>query len=155
MPKRLATGSVRWLGAHPIRALRWRPRGAGFTLLELLVVLSIMVIAVAAFPIALNRALPGSRVHAAIEHVEAAVRRTEIRSIALDQPQRLSVAELTLQVATSTHLKATGPDGESLRALVTYPDGSTNGARFVVSDGSDRATVIVGEITGRIDVNGQ
>ena len=123
---------------------------AGFTLLELLVVLVIMLIAVTAFPLALDRALPGRRVRAATEHLEAAIRHAEIQSIALDQPQRLSVAKLTLPFASSTHLRASALGGGPLRALVTYPDGSTSGACFVVSDGPERSTVIVSEITGRI-----
>lgn len=126
-------------------------RCAGFTLLELLVVLVIMLIAVTAFPLALDRALPGRRVRAATEHLEAAIRDAEIQSIALDQPQYLSVSKVTLQFASSTHLQASGPGGGPLRALVTYPDGSTSGASFVVSDGPDRSTVIVSEITGRIN----
>jgi general secretion pathway protein H len=142
MLKRLGTGNARSL----------HRRSAGFTLLELLVVLAIMVIAVTAFPLVLDRALPGRRVRAATEHLEAAIRDAEIQSIALDQPQRLSVSELTSQFGTSTHLRANGPGGGSLRAVVTYPDGSTNGARFVVSDGPDQSTVVVGEITGRISV---
>lgn len=127
-------------------------RGAGFTLLELLVVLAIMVIAVAAFPLALDRVLPGRRVRAATEHLVTVIRHAEIQSIALDEPQRLSVTELTSRVSSSTHIEASRPGGEPLRALVIYPDGSTNGARFVVSDDGDRSTLTVSEITGRIDV---
>jgi general secretion pathway protein H len=154
MPKRLETGNARWPRACPTRQLAcWVTHEAGFTLLELLVVLAIMVIAVTAFPLALDRALPGRRVRTATEHLEAVIRHAEVQSIALDQPQRLSVAELTSQFARTTHLQTTGPGGVPLRALVAYPDGSTNGARFVVSDGSDRRTVVVSEITGRINVD--
>lgn len=115
--------------------------------------LAIMVTAVAAFPIALDRALPTRRVRAAAEHLETRIRAAEIRSVALDQPQRLSIADLTLRFAASTRLLASGPCGESLLALVTYPDGSTNGGRFVITDGPARRTVTVSEITGRIDVS--
>lgn len=156
MPKRSAIGDGCWPRTFRTRQPRgWAAPGAGFTLLELLVVLAIMVIAVAAFPLALNRALPGRRVRAATEHLEAATRNAETESIALDQPQNLSVAELRFRFATSTRLHATYLGGGALRALVTYPDGSTSGARFVVSDGAARSSVVVGEITGRIDVNVQ
>lgn len=156
MPKKLAIGSASWLRASATRQRRWRATlGAGFTLLELLVVLAIMVIAITAFPLALDRVLPERRVRAATEHLEAAIRDAEIESIALDEPQHLSVAEVTFHFAPSTRLRATSPGGGPLGALVAYPDGSTNGAHFVVSDGSDRSTVVVSQITGRIDVNAQ
>lgn len=152
MPTRSATGNARWPRTCPRQRLtRWV--GRGFTLLELLVVLAIMVIALAAFPLALDRALPGRRVRAATERLETAIRQAEFQSIALDQPQRLSVAELTSRFAASTHVQANRPGGGPLRALVTYPDGSTSGARFFVSDGSDRTTLVVSAITGRFTVD--
>lgn len=154
MHKRLGTGRTHFLLGYPRRPLAVRvPDQAGFTLLELLVVLAIMVIAIAAFPLALDRALPGRRVHAATEHLEAAIRHGEIESIARDQPVRLSVSRLTSQFPASIHVEVTGPGGAPLRALMTYPDGSTNGPHFVVSDGADRGTLTVSEITGRIDVD--
>ena len=154
MLKRSGTGSARWLPARASRQLTcWVNDEAGFTLLELLVVLAILVMAATAFPLALDRALPGRRVRAATGYLKAAIRNAELQSMALDRPERLSVAELTSRFAASTHMQTTGPGGGPLDELVTYPDGSTNGARFVVSDGSDRSTVLVSEITGRIDVN--
>lgn len=153
MPKRLVTGNARKLRTcFRRRSTRQVSYGAGFSLLELLVVLAIMVIAVTAFPLVLNRALPRRRVRAATEHIEAAIRRAEIQSTALDQPERISVEQLSSRLATSTHLRTTTPGGALLRALVVFPDGSTSGARFVLSDGPDRSTVLVSEITGRIHV---
>lgn len=154
MPKRLGTGDPPWLRPCAIPQLTTCVNlEAGFTLLELLVVLAIMVLAVTAFPIALDRALPGRRVRAATERLEAEIRHAEIQSIAQDRPQRLSVAELASQFSASTQVDAAGPGGRPLQTLVIYPDGSTTGARLVVSDGSVRSIVAVSEITGRISVD--
>lgn len=122
----------------------------GFTLLELLVVLIIMVTVIAAFPLVLNRAFPARRVRLASEHLRNAVRRCEIRSIAFDRPLRLSIAQMTADFPNTTHLHARTLEGRPLHALFCYPDGSTTGGIFGISDGAARNVITVSEITGRI-----
>ena len=151
MPKKLETGERR----STLRRLMWpltgwANLGAGFTLLELLVVLAIMILAASVFPLVLDRALPARRVRAAAGHFAATIHKAEIQSIARDRPERLSIAGLTSRLAPSTHVDATGPGGRALRALTVYPDGSTNGARLLVRDGSARRVLVVSAITGRI-----
>jgi len=60
----------------------------GFTLLELLVVLAILVMAAALFPLALNRALPARRVTTTADHLIAAVRNAQrrARQVATNHP---------------------------------------------------------------------
>jgi general secretion pathway protein H len=126
-----------------------RPRSAGFTLIELLVVLAILVMAATAFPVALNRALPGRRVHAAAQQLISTVRALETSSIGTNQPVRRELEQLTASLPSSTRVTMTDPDGATLDSFAAFPDGSTTGARFEIIDGVHRSALLVSELTGR------
>ncbi|MGA7538941.1 MAG: prepilin-type N-terminal cleavage/methylation domain-containing protein [Steroidobacteraceae bacterium] len=127
---------------------------SGFTLLELLVVLAIMLMMAAAFPLAFDRALPGRRVTIATEHLVAAIREAQTRSISQGKPIRVRLASLTDSLSASTHLTFRDSNGRVLSALTLYPDGSATGGQLRVVDGSHRSTVVVSAITGSTRVDG-
>jgi len=122
---------------------------AGFTLIELLVVLAILVMVAAAFPVALNRALPGRRVNAAAEKLASSVRELETLSITSGQPVRRKVNELAVSFPSSTRLTMTSRDGRTVDSFVVFPDGSTTGGYFEIVDGVHRRALVVSELTGR------
>lgn len=142
----------------------------GFTLLELLVVLAILVLTGVAFPFALNRVLPGRRVVVVAERLTTALREAEAESVVSGMPARIEVdghdVRLTIvglndrdirsrrvaSVPFKTRVEVTDSDGRSGLRVLLYPDGSTSGARFRVSEGPHERFVEVGALTGRITI---
>lgn len=149
------TGSCRPVDERrPVRGGMERVRLiSGFTLLELLVVLAIMLMMSAAFPLVLDRALPGRRVTVATEHLVVAIREAQARSISQGKPVRVPLVTLTGSLSASTHVVFTDWNGRALSALMLYPDGSAIGGRLLVVDGSHRSTVVVSAFTGSARVN--
>jgi general secretion pathway protein H len=140
-------------------------RGAGFTLLELMVVIAIMASLTAAFPLALNRFVPARRVDAAARALLADIRLAQARSVNLDVVVRLVPRQHGYEMRDATGPTATSPPvewrestslslgaGDGSRTLLElriYPDGSSSGGRFVIQDGTRRRDITVSELTGR------
>jgi general secretion pathway protein H len=131
----------------------------GFSLLELLVVLAIIAAISAAFPLALNRFVPARRLDSAARILLADIRLAQARSLASNQPVLLKPDvhgyRIESQVArawsASTTLQLRSPDdSRDLDALHLFPDGSTSGARFVISDGTRQRSIFVSPLTGRV-----
>jgi len=122
---------------------------AGFTLIELLVVLAILVLVASAFPVVLNRALPGRRVSAAADKLVCAVREMESLSVTSGQPIHRKLNELAASLPASTHVSMTNREGRAIDSLAVFPDGSTSGAYFEIIDGVHRKALVVSELTGR------
>lgn len=121
---------------------------SGFTLLELLVVLGIMLMMAAAFPLVLDRALPGRRVTIATTHLVAAIRAAQARSVTQGKPVSVQLATLTASLSPSTHVSFVDSNGVPLSSLRLYPDGSATGGRLRVVDGSHDSILVVNAITG-------
>src|SRR5436305_102535 len=83
-------------GSHPHRTDG--SRRSGFTLLELMVVLLVLVMAAALFPLALDRALPARRVTTTADHLIAAVRNAQAVSTASGRPVTLTINAQGLSV---------------------------------------------------------
>jgi general secretion pathway protein H len=137
---------VTWGTGNDARAERARrSSSAGFTLLELLVVLAIMGLLAATLPLALNRALPGRRVAVTADRIVSALRDAQLES-------RIAGSRIVLEVRSGQgltreghvivpapsplELSAVAPLGAALENLVVYPDGSLTAARVLVRDGS-------------------
>lgn len=154
-------------GSVRLAILRCARRG-GFTLIELMVVLAIMVLMAASLPLALNRMLPARRVTVAADALVANIRWLQARSAQTGHPARLSLTqsgyelagyELATQpgaaarkviLATSTTLRLrASEDGRSVTHLTIYPDGTSAAGRFEILDSGRRAVVEISMLTGR------
>jgi general secretion pathway protein H len=140
--------------------------GPGFTLIELLVVLAILVMAAALFPLALNRALPGRRVSATVDHLVAALHEAQAESVALGLPVTLSLGEGALTASasparpvlppvsfpTSVHVALEDGNGQPATTLTVFPDGSAQAGQYSIESGPRRSLIAVSALTGRIAV---
>ena len=144
---------------------------AGFTLLELMVVMAIMVLMMSAVPISINHMLPGRRVSAAAQHISAAIQDAKAQSAVSGAPMQLRVEPNALALigspnassaeskhslvttAVSTVLSATTTDARPLTALTIFPDGATSGGVIGIADGTHRTRVLISVLTGRVTVD--
>lgn len=148
-------------GAQP------RRREAGLTLVELMVVLTIIALATAAVPMIFAN-LPSIRLRAAAAGMvatlrqlhEEAIRRGETTELVLDLPARsyrLStdpaphplpavVAKLGFELPSLWH-----PDGSP--TVRFFADGSATGATILLENGARTAAVTVDWLTGRVRRN--
>lgn len=140
------------------------PRRAGYTLLELTVVLAILGLMVGLFPLALSRALPARRVAATAQHMVAWISEAQAESVSTGHPLSVSVEEHGLRAQSSAGATRLAPlswsdstvatlrsaDGVSMKEFGVYPDGSTDGAELGLLDGTHHARVRVSALTGRV-----
>ena len=138
----------------------------GFTLIELLVVLAILVTAAALFPLALNRALPGRRVSATVDHLVAALHDAEAESAATGHPVTLRLLDAgpedhashsgailrPIGFPPSVHVELKDGNGQATPFLTVFPDGSAQGGLYAIESGGHRSLVRVSSLTGRIAV---
>jgi type II secretion system protein H len=145
--------------------------GRGFTLLELMIVMAILVMVATLFPFALNRALPSRRITTAVERLVSMVREAQSASLVSGRPVTLQIeghgltavaaqgsadeaafsdTGHSLSFPQSTQVSLADPDGRTLTALGIYPDGSSRGGRFDVQDTGHRGAVVVSAVTGRV-----
>lgn len=147
MPRTLATGNE-----------------AGFTLLELMVVMAILVLVSMLLPMALDRALPGHRVKTTAERLISMVREAQGSSLLSGKSIALCVRghELVVRDAvtsatigrplvfsSSTTVSLVDLDGRPTAALIVYSDGSAQAVRFNVEDSGHRKAVLVSAVLGR------
>lgn len=135
----------------------------GFTLIELMVVLAIVVLVTASLPLALNRMLPSRRVAVAADRLVSDIRWLQLQSTASGKPARLSITgsgyrmevqndkqgrEVALSASTTLRLRARDED-RVIHNLLVYPDGTSSAGQFEVADAGRRAIVEVSLLTGR------
>lgn len=139
-------------------------RGMGFTLLELMVVLGILVLIAVFFPVALDRALPGHRLTAALDQITSTIREAQADSVISGKPVALRLQEHGLDMDNSkangtVHALSLPPsialslldaEGQPLKQFVVYPDGSAQGVRLELADSGHHGAVMVSTVTGRI-----
>lgn len=145
---------------------------AGFTLIELMVVLTILVLSVAVIPLSLNRMMPGRRVAVAADRIGSVIRDAQLSSVGDGAPWQVSVQDHSLTVAavqsepvsdtarsvaprtvvvpSTVRLKLASIDGRTVPALTVYPDGATSGGRIDIADGAHHNAVNVSALTGRV-----
>jgi general secretion pathway protein H len=151
MPETLATGSR-------------KRREAGFTLIELMVVLAIMVLLTAMLPIALNRMLPSRRVATTADRLLQDIRWLQSEAINRSAPGRMVLeptgyrleieeASLSRRVVLSgstTVVLRTAVDKRQIQELVVFPDGTGSSGIFDVEDSGRRSTVELSMLTARV-----
>jgi hypothetical protein len=81
------------------------------------------------------------------ERLVGVVRDASAASVASGKPVRVELQTLAFPASTQVSLRDT--NGQALRELVMFPDGSTAGGTFEVVSGVHRASVRVSAITGR------
>ena len=142
---------VMWATGRPTPAPGGQPSGdAGFTLIELMVVLAILLMIGAIFPFVLKRALPHQRVVMACQRLRAAIYDAEMRSQGTGEPSLLDAETLAKVLPRGTHMTLLAPDGTALTALEVYPDGGVTASRIDVFEGVQHQTVVTSALTGRI-----
>lgn len=140
---------------------------AGFTLIELIVVLAIMGLVVALASPRLHRALPKAELAASAGELAAALRHTRARAIAQGRPAALVVDigaarygpagapghPLPKGVEVEIETAADAIDPVARRAAMTfYADGTAAGGRIVLRRGSRAYHLDIDWLTGRIAV---
>jgi general secretion pathway protein H len=141
-----------------------RPRARGFTLIELMAVIVLLAIAMAAVTFSFSKSLQSARVRAASRDLVAALRYTrgqaivkgqqEVLLLDLDQnaytaPGKAAVKlpkGMTLQLTTAQS-EQTGANAGGIRF---FPDGSSTGGHISVLQGQREWRVNVAWLTGDI-----
>ena len=142
-------------------------RGAGFTLLELLVVLAVLGLVLALVPPLFTGTTAASVLKGAARELASAVRATRGEAIkanretvfVLDVARREyviggrarkgSVAEsLTLELVTAESERV----DDSRAGIRFFPDGTSTGGRIAVSQGDREIQIGVNWLTGKVDI---
>lgn len=147
--------------SSPLKRAFWL---AGFSLVELLVVVAILTCMALAFPVALDRMLPGRRISATAEKLIINLRELQSRAVVAGRAARIQLsaggyvvetpgsqrpAEMTLPHGMSLQLTSAA-DERAITQIVFFPDGSSTGGTLQLKEGGRRLTVRVSVITARI-----
>lgn len=142
-------------------------RTAGFTLVELLVVLAIIGMMITAMPTLISAVLPGMKLRAAAYDFASALRAARGTAVLQHQDTivRLDLRTGQYQVfpgATSWILPEgvsttfEGPTAEisgNVVAIRFFPDGTSTGGRIGLSAGHSQREIVAHWLTGRISTN--
>lgn len=145
-------------------------RAIGFTLVELLVVMAILVMVTCAFPLVLQRLLPRHRVVALTQKIVVMIDAARDASTLCSCPLTLQLQNgqfglapadrdhLTrpsklLSIPTSTQVVLLDTDARHIDSLKVFPDGTASAARFEIADGVQRSAIMLSEFTGRVQVS--
>ncbi len=147
--------------------LRSQGRSAGFTLLELLVVLGVMALVYAIALPKIGAGSPGVELKGAARQLAAGLRRARSQAVTQKQEAALTVDveqhRFTLsgdarsyRLAPKLDISLFTAQSELLRekvgAIRFYPDGSSTGGRITVGLGDNKFHVNVDWLTGQIAV---
>jgi prepilin-type N-terminal cleavage/methylation domain-containing protein len=158
------------IGDTVARATPGGPRtAAGFTLIEVLVVLLLLSLVAAAFPLALDRLAPSRRYAKDVEIVAAQIRdarrlaRRCARTVALvlapvpgRPPRPSAVRRCDAPLALASGLSITCTEvlaGRPITTVSFHADGSTSGVACRLSDRVYESTLSVALLSGRISVS--
>jgi len=153
--------------ARTPRRRRSSRHGAGMTLLELLIVLSLMgLIAVMAVPY-LSGGVSGSELKGAAREVAAGLRNARSGAVSSRKETRLvlDLEQRTFQIDSDNRTHAL-PKGLELKlftaqrdlvdaksgAIRFFPDGGSNGGRITIASGERKYEVDVDWLTGRVAI---
>lgn len=144
-----------------LRQLRMR----GFTLLELLVVLGILLLIITVVPPSLSPALDKVRTRSAARDVVAVLRLARNTAVASGRETTLSVDVSGRQISLNDRIRHLALPGDAVISLTTagaekmsgtagairfFPDGSSTGGRVTLEHGASRYRIDVNWITGAV-----
>lgn len=130
---------------------------AGFTLLELMVVLAILGLALAIVPANLMNATGAQALKADVRTLISGLRYARTRAIASNEPVALVIdphaAQLSIdgtqQIGTLSKSTTLGAANRPL-AVQFYPDGGSSGGELLLSRGQDQYRVTINWLTGAV-----
>lgn len=153
--------------------LKSTARGAGFTLLELLVTLVIMTMAVALVAPRFTEALPGAELKAETRKVVALLRYARSQAVVLNQEIQISLDEDPVALSISMQVRAYRPP-DVIRLELTpgraseetdladqqggvirfFPEGHSSGGSITLSREDGRhASISIDWLTGRVSID--
>ena len=153
--------------ADSSRALALRPGQAGVTLLELLIVLSIMAIIAAVVVPLLGAGVSSTELKSAARQVAAGLRLARSDAVATRQDTRvtLDLEHRTFQVERHPHLHTLPRElemklftaqsdlvSDKVGAIRFFPDGGSNGGRVTLAAGERKYEVDIDWLTGRVAI---
>lgn len=142
---------------------------AGFTLLELMVVLSIMVLLVSQVPPLFTSGVAGARFHTAVTDIASdlrmarvtAIRTNHTADVTFDKTSRSYVVtgdkkprHLADDVGVTITAVTWAVPGSAQAGFEFLPDGSSSGGELAVTQGSRRYRIVVDWLTGRVTIRG-
>ena len=147
------------------RAACARTRGGGFTLLELLVVLAILLLMASLVPPLVSGAVPGAELKGAARELAAALRNARSQAITRNQEvivhlnvktrrYRITGRKQAFTLPDDLKLSVYGASSESPSAVIGgirfFPDGSSTGGRITVAKDNQAYQVNVDWLLGRV-----
>ena len=140
---------------------------AGFTLLEMLVVLMIAGLLLAVTPPLISNAIPGGQLKSTARSLVSALRQTRSLAISEAAPRRLTVdlearevrisgRARTIDIPSKIDVELTVAEsqrsGEHMAAVSFFPDGSSTGGRIRLGRADIHYQVDVDWLTGRVSL---
>ncbi|GGF51452.1 hypothetical protein GCM10011611_67400 [Aliidongia dinghuensis] len=129
---------------------------AGFTLIELMVVLAILGLLLALLPDALSVAIPGQRLRAAAYQLADELKDARTQAVLSGEPSTVQIGpdERTFPRGTQAHLEETEPRADGGHAEVRFfPDGSASGGTIRLVQGTRAYVIRIDWLTGRVMVD--
>lgn len=139
---------------------------AGFTLIELVVVLAILGMLLALLPDELSVAIPGQQLRAAAFQMADDLKDARTRAVVSCEPTSVlislgdgkSIANGAKRFPRGTVLRLDGTAPGALSGgedqIRFFPDGSASGGHITLSAGTRTYVISVDWLTGRVDVDG-
>jgi general secretion pathway protein H len=137
----------------------------GFTLLELLVVLAIMTLALAAAPALLSKARPGVAAQVAVQRLGNELRTARAAAVEQDREVDLILDVVSRAYATPDNRTVRLPDGLAWNiadgalapskkiVIAFYPDGSSSGGTIDFSFRDRTYRIVDHWLTGRVSID--
>jgi general secretion pathway protein H len=142
-------------------------RPNGFTLVELLVVLTIIALIVALAPIAMYRTMPSLELRTTTRELAAALRNTRSAAIRDNREMALTLdveagwyrldgregereidPEIELKLLTAT----IEVEDEGVGRIRFFPDGTSTGGQITLARGEDTYYILVDWLSGRVEI---